>query len=217
MSESMAAIERIYRRILLVIGGGRIKTGSDGGPVQLQQVRMSEFETVDNLPRLAEYGFQSMPPAESDCVLVFVGGNRTDGVIIATGNQQFRMRSLAPGEVSISDNLGQSVYLTQAGIVVNGGGLPVLVTNAPSITLDAPTVHATGNVNIDGNLTVQKNATVMQNVAVAGAIVAQGNISDQGSKSMAAMRTVYNGHTHAVSGVQPGTGTVTTNATGQPE
>jgi phage gp45-like len=34
-----------------------------------------------------------MPPEESDVVLVFAGGNRRDGVIIATGNQTYRMRN----------------------------------------------------------------------------------------------------------------------------
>ena len=29
-----------------------------------------------------------------------------------------------------------------------------------------------------------------------GNIVAQGDVSDHGTKSMAGMRTVYNGHTH---------------------
>jgi len=34
MSEIYAAIERVYRRVLLVVGRGRIKTGADDGPAQ---------------------------------------------------------------------------------------------------------------------------------------------------------------------------------------
>jgi phage baseplate assembly protein V len=211
MSESLAAIERLYRRIMLMIGRGRIKISKDDGPTQSHQVRLGKFETFDDIPRLSEYGFNSMPPGESDAVLVFMGGNRMDGVIVATGNQTYRMRSLKPGEVSISDNLGQSVYLTQAGIIVNGGGLPVLVTNTPSVTLDTPMVHMTGDAAIDGNLHVTKNVTVDQNV------VAVGDISDHSNKSMATMRQVYNGHTHAVNNVQGGSGSVTSNQPGQQE
>lgn len=159
MTEINGAIERLYRRILMAVGRGRIKTGTDDGPVQIQQVRLGQFETFDNLPRLAEYGLNSMPPPESDAVLLFVGGNRSNGVIIATGNQTYRMRSLKPGEVSISDNLGQSVHLTQAGIVVNGGGLPLLVHNTPEVTLDTAMVRATGSMSTDGNLTVGTGAT----------------------------------------------------------
>lgn len=205
MNEGFAAIERLYRRVMLVVGRGRIKTGDDTGPVQRQQVRLGDFETFDDIPRMAEYGFNSMPPGDSDAVLIFVGGNRLDGVIIGTGHQSFRMRSMKPGEVSISDNLGQSVYLTQQGIIVNGGGLPVLVTNTPGVTLDTPMVHATGDMQIDGNLAVGQNVT------------AAGDISDHGSKSMAAMRQVANAHTHSVNGVQSGLSSVTSNIPNQSE
>ena len=217
MSELHGAIERMYRRILLVIGRGRIKTGSDDGPVQMHQIRLSRFETFDDIPRLSEYGFNSMPPPESDAVLVFAGGNRRDGVIVATGNQQFRMRSMKPGEVSISDNLGQSIYLTQQGIVIDGAGLPILVQNTPSVTLDTPTVHATGDVHIDGELVVMKDATVGQNVNVSQNVTAQGDISDHGSKSMANMRQVFNNHNHAISNVKLGTDSASTNKPNQSE
>ena len=211
MSGSAAAIERIYRRIMLMVGRGRIKIGSDDQSVQKQQVKMGQFETFDDIPRLSEYGFNSMPPAESDAVLVFVGGNRLDGVIIATGNQTFRMRSLKPGEVSISDNLGQSVYLSQAGIVVNGAGLPMMFTNTPEVTFDTPLVHMTGDANIDGNLTVGGNANVTGNV------VAKGDVSDHSNKSMAGMRQVFNSHTHVIQQVQTGQGTITSNQPSQSE
>jgi phage baseplate assembly protein V len=209
MSEAIGAIERMYRRIMLMVGRGRIKTSRDDGAAQMHQVRFNALETTDNIPRLGEYGFNSMPPADSDAVLLFAGGNRINGIIIATGNQTFRMRSLKPGEVSISDNLGQSVYLTQAGIVVNGGGLPVMVTNTPEITLDSPKIHATGDMTVDGDLTVLKDALVDGN------IVAAGDISDHTGKSMAAMRDVYNGHGHAVTGIQTGNSSVTSQNPGQ--
>lgn len=217
MSEIYAAIERVYRRVLLVVGRGRIKTGADDGPAQKQQVRLSQFETFDDIPRLSEYGFNSMPPEESDAVLIFAGGNRRDGVIIATGNQTYRMRNLKPGEVSISDNLGQSVYLTQSGIVIDGAGLPILVHNTPSVTFDTPMVHATGDVVIEGALLVKKDATVEQNVLVTQSVTAQGDISDHGSKSMKAMRDVFNNHDHAVASVKAGTDSVKTNKPNQSE
>lgn len=205
MSDVSGAIERMYRRILLVIGRGRVKTGNDEGAAQLQQVRLGPLETIDNLPRLAEYGFNSMPPADTDAIVLFMGGSRSQGVIVATGSQRYRMRSLKPGEVSISDDKGQSIYLTQKGIVVNGGGLPILVENTPSVTLDTPDVTMTGNLQVNGN------------VAVDGNIVAQKDVSDQGAKSMRAMRDVYNDHTHDVANVKGGGDTVTSKQPGQKE
>lgn len=171
MSAAIAAIERLYRRILMIVGRGRIKTGRDDGPAQLLQVRLGPLETIDNLPRLAEYGFNSTPPAETDAIVLFAGGNRSDGVIIATGSQKFRMRSLKSGEVSISDDQGQSIYLTRTGIVINGGGFPVSVTNAPAITLDSAQVTMTGNASVGSGATGSFTTPMGNTVIVQDGIV----------------------------------------------
>jgi phage baseplate assembly protein V len=128
-----AAIQRIIQRVQHVIGRGRVTTGNDAGNVQLLQVKLGADEIRDNTPRLAEFGFTSMPPAGSDAVVVFIGGDRSNGAIIATGHQASRLKGLKPGEVAIFDDQGQSVFLTRAGIAVNGGGKPINFVNTPSI------------------------------------------------------------------------------------
>jgi phage baseplate assembly protein V len=121
------SIQRLYQRLLHVIGRGRVTQGNDVGNVQLLQLRLGQDEVRDNTPRLAEFGFTSMPPAGADAVLVFIGGDRSNGVVIATGHQASRLKNLKAGEVAIYDDQGQSVFLTRAGIVINGGGHPVTV------------------------------------------------------------------------------------------
>ncbi|MGF6978944.1 phage baseplate assembly protein V [Paraburkholderia sp. JPY465] len=192
-------MDSLFWSIVRSLSRGRLTRIDDSGVVQLVQMQLSENETRDSTPRLAEYGFQSNPPAGSDAVAVFLAGKRSNGIVIACGSQQYRMRGLKSGEVALSDNIGQSVYLTASGIVVNGGGNPVLVTDTPTITLDSPTVHCTGNLNVDGNITGQKE------------------ISDHGNKSMSGMRSTYNSHTHPVANVQSGGSTVTSNPPNQPQ
>lgn len=195
MSESQSttnALERLWRRLQMVVGRGRVKTGNDAGPVQLLQVQFSGQDVRDNTPRVAEYGFTSMPRPECQAVLVFMAGDRSNGVILGTNDEAARLKNLLPGEVAIYDDQGQSVYLTRAGIVMNGGGKPITVTNTPTITLDSPQVNATGAFHAVGNITSDAD------VRDAG-----------GSKSMAGMRTVFNSHTQPVSGgtaTAPGTG-----------
>lgn len=140
------AIEKLWRRMLLVVGRGRITTGNDSGLVQMQQVQLGASETRDNTPRVAEYGYTSMPLPGCHAVVIFVGGDRSNGVIVATNDQNHRLKNLLPGEVAIYDDQGQSVYLTRAGIVVNGGGLPLLIHNTPQITADTPLLCTTGDV-----------------------------------------------------------------------
>ncbi|WP_434107623.1 phage baseplate assembly protein domain-containing protein [Paraburkholderia caffeinilytica] len=189
-------MQALFWNLVRSLGRGRLTRIDDSGAVQLVQMQLSQNETHDATPRVCEYGFQSNPPDGADAVAVFLAGNRTNGVVIACGHQQYRMRGLASGEVAISDNRGQSVYLSAAGIVVNGGGHPVTITNAPEITADSPLMHCTGNIACDGN------------IAAAGDIL---DNSGTNAQSMAASRRTYDIHTHDVSQVQGGQSTIRSN------
>jgi phage gp45-like len=214
MSGTIAAIERLYRRVLMVVGRGRIKTGRDDGPAQLLQVRLGQLETVDNLPRLAEYGFNSMPPEDVDAIVLFAGGNRSDGVIIATSSQTYRMRSLHSGEVSISDDQGQSVYLMR-------GGIKLTDKAGSTVTLNG---DGSGDMTFASGLTIHANSKIVgtlevtQDITSDASITAAQDVADQGgAKTMAGMREVFNNHDHLVANVQGGTGSVTSNKPGQQE
>ncbi|CCD30345.1 Putative Phage baseplate assembly protein V [Candidatus Glomeribacter gigasporarum BEG34] len=172
-----AGLERLFRRVMLMIGRGRLTTGRDDGPVQRHQARLGALEVRDHTPRLAEYGFASMPPVGSDAVVVFIGGDRSNGVIIATGHQASRLNHLKAGEAALYDDLGQRVILTRHGIVIEGAGLPVTLRNTPEVTL-----KASAKVRIE--------APVLE---CTGQIIDQCNA---GGRSMAHMRAVYDAHTH---------------------
>lgn len=179
-------LQRLGRRLQMLTGLGRVKLVNDAGQVQTLQLTITPLEVRDNTPRLAEFGFTSNPPAGADAALLFVAGDRSNGVVIATGHQLYRLKGLASGDAAIHDSRGQSVWLTPGGIVINGAGLPLVVNDTPtvtvnastSVTLNTPTTHCTGNLDVDGN------------------IVAQGDVSDHTNKNMAGMRTVYDGHDH---------------------
>lgn len=142
-----SAIERIYRRVLMVIGRGRVTYTDDTGSVQMLQIKLNQDQIRDNTPRLAEFGFTSVPPAGSDVSVVFIAGDRSNGVVVATGHQASRLKNLQVGEVAIYDDQGQSVYLTRAGIVINGAGLPITING--NITLNG-SLTATGDVIAGG-------------------------------------------------------------------
>jgi phage baseplate assembly protein V len=180
----IAAIDRLYRCVMLAFGRGRVTFVDDAGPVQEIQARFGAREVIDNMPAPHDFGFTSNPPIGSDVVASFLGGSRKNGVVVAIGSQAYRLKNLKSGEVAIYDDLGQSVYLTRTGIVINGAGLPVKITNTPSITLDAAAVHVTGNLSVDG-------------VVTAPTVVGTTNVTF-GGKS---------GITHTHSGVQTGSGT----------
>ncbi len=194
-------MESLFWSLVRSFGRGRLTRVDDSGPVQLAQMQLSANETHDAMPCLALYGFQSCPPEGSDALAVFLGGDRTNGVIIATGNQRYRFRNLVPGEACISDNRGQSVYLTATGIIVNGGGNLVTITNAPEITADTPLLHCTGDIVGDGNITCAGD--MLDN-------------SGTNAHTAADTRAVYTSHRHPVPSVQGGSDTVTSDPPDEP-
>jgi phage gp45-like len=137
VSEHLSMIERMYRRILATVGRGKVLLGDDSGSVQILQVQLSANETRDKCYRLAEYGYASFPLGGADAVMVFIGGDRSNGVVIATGDQRYRLH-LVQGEVAIHTDLGQKVHLTRTAIVIDGAGLPI---------------NMLGDVNVTGTLT----------------------------------------------------------------
>jgi phage baseplate assembly protein V len=155
-------IERLWRRLQLVIGRGRIRVVDDSTPAQTLQVQLGADETKDALPRIAEYGFTSNPPPGTDAVVIFLAGERTNGVVVATNNQQFRMRNLETGEVAIYDNRGRFVLLGAGGIHVQGNADPILVETTGTITANAGgDINATssgGAVNVTAAASIKLEA-----------------------------------------------------------
>lgn len=155
------AINKIWRRLQLVVGLGRITTTNDGGIAQSAQIQLGALEVRDAMPRFAEYGFTSHPLPGCQGVVIFVGGDRSNGVIIGTNDQNARLKNLKPGEVAIYDDQGQSIWMKRTGIEIDGAGLPIKVFNTPtvrveadtSVTLATPLVHCTQDLTVDGLLT----------------------------------------------------------------
>lgn len=192
-------IHRLHQRLLHAIGRGRITTGNDSGSVQTQQVKLGPLEVKDDIPRLAEFGLTSMPPIGSDAVLLFIGGDRSNGAIVATGHQASRPTGLQAGETMIYSQDGKQVYLTAGGgIVVEAKGQAVTVNNASIVTINAAT----------------KIRMVTPLLEVTGDII--DNVGTN-QHTVAQMRSIYNGHTHDVQGVTKGGDTVTSKTPSQNE
>lgn len=167
------SMQHLWRRIQQVVGRGRSTDANDAGPVQTMQVRMGADELIGDLPRAAEYGFTSVPPVGTDAIVLFLGGERSNGIVVATNNQQFRMKALGNGDVAIYDNRGQSVLLSADGIVIDAGGSrPITLQNATRVDVNSP-LHANQGLHIDGVI----EQTSADPVTLGGPVTSAGEIS----------------------------------------
>ncbi|PHZ02600.1 phage baseplate assembly protein V [Citrobacter freundii] len=134
-------------------------------------------DTKENVEHLEPYGFTSAAKDGAEAVVLFPGGDRSHGIAVMVSDRRYRLKGLARGEVAVYDDQGQSVTLTRAGIVVNGGGKPIVFKNAPKARFEM-SIESTGDIR---------------------------DRCDSGGKSMAEMRLTYNGHTHKENGDGGGT------------
>ncbi len=158
----------------------------------MAQVTVNDLETIDKVPVVQAFGFASNPPNGSDVALVFVGGDRSNGVVVATNSQKYRVRNLAPGESAIYTQDGKQIYLTaDGGIKIAANGQPVEIDSATTVTINA------------------SNSVVMNTplLKVSGDIIDNYETNESTIKEL---RTAYDGHDHDVVEVQMGSSTITT-------
>lgn len=190
-----------------------IKNVNDGAKVQTMDIGLLAGELRNGVERYQEYGFTSVPLPGMEAFVCFVGGERGNPVIVATGDRQFRIKSLESGEVCIYTDEGDKITLKRDhNIVVD---TETLTMNAKKIIMNASESveinTATETVNASSGVTITTPTTeISGQTNVGGAVAAGGNISGageitDGTGSMSGIRGTYNSHTHLENG--PGSDT----------
>jgi phage baseplate assembly protein V len=167
----MSALDRLYRRVRMLVAPVKITATDDSGPVHRAQVRGFPPETIDHMPVLQIYGLASHALPGSDAMAIFASGDRSNGVIIATGNQKYRLRNLKAGEVALYDNAGSVVQLAAGGNIAITCTGTVTVT-ADSVTVAAPTIFLRGKGGAAGNLAIIGNVGISGDLSVSRTITA---------------------------------------------
>jgi phage gp45-like len=126
---------------MMMVGTMKITATDDSGPVHKVQARGFAPETIDNMPVLQIYGLASHAMPGSDAMAIFTSGDRSNGVIIATGNQQYRLRALKSGEVALYDNSGNIVKLAAGGNIE--------ITCPTKVRIKTPRLEVTGDIVAD--------------------------------------------------------------------
>ncbi len=112
----------LRNRIANMVARAVVQLVADGGKLQALQLVVGADETRDGCERFQEYGFTSMPLAGAEAVVLFVGGRRDHGLVVAVDDRRHRMAGLEAGEVALYTNAGQSIVLKADGSIEIGGG-----------------------------------------------------------------------------------------------
>lgn len=130
-------------RIALSIGRCILRLIDDAVPIQAVQIDLLSGETRDRVERIQEYGFTSVPFTGCRGIAVFVGGDRSHGVVIGTDDNRYRKKGLQSGEVSIYTDEGDYILLKRGRILEITAGTGIVI-NAPTVTVTGGDIIASG-------------------------------------------------------------------------
>jgi phage baseplate assembly protein V len=166
------------------LGIGHATVVDDTGELQLLQVterakgRGFADRVTDKIRRVAEYGFSSVPPADTEVLVLRRGGDRAQPIVVGTSHRPSRKKNLQPGDVALYRDGGAFVLLAADRIEIDAAGHDVVVRNASKVRLETDLLEVTGDV-------VSR--------------------ADGARVSLNAVRDAYHDHKHT--GVQAGTAT----------
>lgn len=107
-------IEKIFRRFNLILSGGKILK-TDGNNAQIS---FYPGELKDKVPIASHYGFHSVPPEDSRCLVVSTG-ERDQSAVIASRDPKHKDRDKTQGVVEIYNKDRASVTLKGREVTVN--------------------------------------------------------------------------------------------------
>ncbi len=149
-------LARVANRLRMLVARGVVRLVNDAGGIQIVQVSALKGETRAELERFQNYGFSSVPFAGAEAVVLFVGGDRAHGLVLAIDDRRYRIQSLSPGEVAIYSDEGDEIVLKRGNRIEVTSGGEVHVNAATKIRIDcAAALELEGtSVTVNGTATV---------------------------------------------------------------
>ncbi len=155
----------ILNRLANLISRVVLNRADDSKKMQALQLTALDGETRENVERVQQYGFTSVPLAGAEGVAVFVGGYRDHGLVVAMDDRRYRPTGLQVGEVALYSSGGTKVLLKANGDV--------------EITPASGTVKVNGDV-LAGTISLKHHThpgSTLTTTATVGASATPGTIS----------------------------------------
>ena len=141
MVEMKALLDKLQRGIRLMIGRCVISAVDDAGGLQRLQLKALADEVLDLRERFQEYGFTSWPLQGAEAIMVSLGGNRTNTVVIAVEDRRYRFKVGEEGEVALYDDQGQVVHIKRNGVHIAAQNILLQTDGTCRIDADRLELH----------------------------------------------------------------------------
>lgn len=132
------------------VARGELALVNPGGKMQALQMRLTAGETKDNMEHFEPYGFTSNPHPGAEAVAVFVGGDRSHGVVLVVADRRFRLQALKPGEVALHTDEGDCLHFKR-GREIEIKTATLRITADTAVAFDTPLITTTGRIESAGD------------------------------------------------------------------
>jgi len=114
-------LEKIKKKLYLIIGRG-ILTLVESASEKTMKIQITGLsgETISGVERLQNYGVESYPD-KGEVVILALGGNRDQAIVICVHDREGRPKNLAEKDVRIYSNHGNEIRFEAAGITIKTG------------------------------------------------------------------------------------------------
>lgn len=115
--EFQKLLKPLASRVANLVSRAVVERVNDAPKLQEVQLSVLAEETREGVEHFQRYGFTSVPLSGAEAVVLFVGGRRDHGLVVAVDDRRHRPTGLQPGEVAVYSETGASVVLKADGSV----------------------------------------------------------------------------------------------------
>lgn len=126
-------------RVRGMVARAIVRLVDDARQAQELQIELLSDESQDAVERFQNYGLTSVPHAGAEALVVFAGGLRSHGVVLAVEDRRYRLTGLQDGEVALFDDLGNVIKLGRERIDVIA--VTELRVEAPKVVVQSNNVR----------------------------------------------------------------------------
>lgn len=117
LSDLQRLLRPLGKQLANLVSRAVVSRVDDGTKFQTLQVKAGVDEVRDGLERFQQYGLTSVPAPDAEAVVLFVGGRRDVGYVVAVDDRRYRPTGLAEGEVALYNKAGALVVLKADGSI----------------------------------------------------------------------------------------------------
>ncbi|MBV6288515.1 phage baseplate assembly protein V [Pseudomonas aegrilactucae] len=128
-----------------MLARGTLVLANSAGKLQRLQMRLTAGEIQDDMEHFEAYGFTSHPLPGAEGIAAFIGGDRSHGVLLVLGDRRYRLQALAPGEVALYTDEGDTLHFKRGRILdIETGTLNIRASTA--VNIDTPVLTQSGRI-----------------------------------------------------------------------